>query len=155
MNMKIELIKQKFDHYRGYKYKPLHYCCDKLKESTVVQLSDECPAESNICDEDGRIPQMMLHEFEIINSYGDEWQADYYYPIRFCPFCGESIKIKVISTEDKTEYYNYLTKERAEVWKRCQETDSKTEEQNLLRKRQELDDLIDNLYDFAEYKEEQ
>lgn len=153
--MRIELVKQIFDGHRGYKYKPFLYCCNKLRNSTVIKLSDECPSESDMCNKDGHIPQMMIHESEIICSYGDEWQQDYYYPIKFCPFCGEPVKVDVVSTEDKTEYYNRLNQERGNIWKRCQVTDSKSEEQVLLKRRNELDNLMEDLYELGEYIEEQ
>lgn len=153
--MRIELVKQKFNDSRGYKYKPFQYCCNKLSDSTVIEFSNECPNESGMCDEDGHIPQMMIHESEMVYSYGDEWQQDGYYPIRFCPFCGEPIEVDVISVEDKTEYYNRLKQDRGTVWEKCRETDSKTEEQNLLKQRNKLDNLINSLYELGEYKEEQ
>lgn len=153
--MQIELVKQIFDGHRGYKYKAFQYCCNKLRDSTVIEFSDECPSESDMGYEDNHIPQMMIRESEMVYNYGDEWQQDDYYPIRFCPFCGEPIEVRVVSTEDKTEYYNRLNQERANVSERCQETDSKAEEQVLLKRRNELDDLMEELYELGEYKVEQ
>lgn len=153
--MRIELVKQKFNGSRGYKYKPFQYCCNKLRDSTVINLSEECTEDEIYDDEYRNIPQITIHESEMVYSYGDEWQQDYYYPIKFCPFCGEPIEVEVVSTEDKTEYYNRIGEERGNVWKMCQETDSKAEEQILLKRRNELDNLMERLYELGEYKEEQ
>lgn len=36
--MKIELIRQKFNGTKGYKYKPFSWCCDKIKDNPVSYL---------------------------------------------------------------------------------------------------------------------
>ena len=49
--MKIELIKQKFNSTRGYKYKPFSWCCNKIQDNPCVVFSDEVYTEDTIDDE--------------------------------------------------------------------------------------------------------
>lgn len=145
--MKIELIKQIFNNCKGYKFKPVEWCCDELKENPYINLSDE-----EVYEEDD-IPQMTICESETINDWGDTWVQDYYYPIRYCPFCGKPIQISIVKTEDVSDVYTTLTIQRDKTWEKCQETDSKTEERRLRNRVQELDNKIDWLYSLNEYRE--
>ena len=82
----------------------------------------------------------------------DEWENDYYYKISHCPFCGKPIEITVVGEEDMDEYHKVLSKQRDELWKKYNRTDSKKKSEELRKQVQELDDQINWLYHLAEYK---
>lgn len=154
--MKIELIKLKFNNTCSYKYKPFTYCCDEIQNDKAIVLTGE-----DINDIDGEyeddgffIPQFCASYTEIITSYEDEWEQTDNYPIRFCPHCGEKIEISVVDEIDVSDKYNELTKQREELWKKCQRTDSKKEEFELMKQVRKLDDQINDFYELGEWKGE-
>ena len=154
--MKIELIKLKFNNTCSYKYKPFTYCCDEIQNDKAIVLTGE-----DINDIDGEyeddgffIPQFCASYTEIITSYEDEWEQTDNYPIRFCPHCGEKIEISVVDEIDVSDKYNELTKQREELWKKCQRTDSKKEEFELMKQVRKLDDQINDFYELDEWKGE-
>ena len=149
--MKIELIRQNIgdNHSRGYKYKPLKYCCKKLKDNEVINLVDEYTDD----DYGELVPSVAVHRTEIVRDWEDEWEEDYYYRIDYCPFCGEEIKIAIVKEEDVSEIYSKLDKERKEVWRKYCKTDSKRKSEELNKIVRNLDDAIDWFYNLNEYEE--
>ena len=145
--MKIELIRQKFDGVKSYKYKPFQWCCDSIKENPCIVFSTEV-----YVNDENTLPAFSLWHSEIIKSWEDEWEQDTYYKISHCPFCGEPIDISVVSEEDMNEYYKILSKQREELWKKYIRTDSKKKSEELRKQVQELDDQINWLYKLVEYK---
>lgn len=53
-----------------------------------------------------------------------------------------------------SDKYEELTKQRDELWKRCQRTDSKKEESKLRKQVRKLDDQINDFYELDEWKGE-
>lgn len=155
--MKIELIRQRFNETRGYKYKPFIHCCDKIKNNPCIEFSNEVELDVNCLDDylddECTFPAFALWYSETVGSWGDEWENDYYYKINNCPFCGEPIEISVVGEEDVEEYYKNLSKQREELWKKCNKTDSKKKSEELRKQVQELDKQIDWLYQLTEYKD--
>ena len=155
--MKIELIRQKFNGSRGYKYKPFTHCCNKIKDNPRIVFSDEVELDTNnlddSLDDECTFPAFAIWHSEVIRSLEDEWEQDDYFKINHCPFCGESIEISVVGEEDVDEYYKVLSKQREELWKKCNRTDSKKKSEELRRQVQELDDQINWLYQLTEYKD--
>lgn len=150
--MKIELIRQKFNDTRSYKFKPFSWCCDKIKENPCISFSDSVEIDSNnldnYLDDECTFPAFALCHTE--SDYDDiEW--DTYYRINHCPFCGEKIDISVTGEEDVDDYYKILCKQREELWKKYNKTDSKKKAQELYDKVHELDNQIDWLYQLSEY----
>ena len=143
--MKIELIRQKFDNYVGYKYKPFQYCCDNLQNNSCMEFTNETY-------DDEHIPVFALVKHEVVTDWDDEYEQDIYYKIDFCPFCGEPIEISVIGEEDVDDIFQDLRKQREELWKKYNRTDSKKKAQELYNKVHELDNQIDWFYQLAEYK---
>lgn len=141
--MRIQLIKQKFNNTRGYKYKPFDYCCDKIKDNPRIVFSDEEYA----------FPTLALWHSETVGSWGDEWENDYYYKIDFCPFCGKPIEISIVNEEDVDEIYQSLSKQREELWKKYNKTDSKKKAETLYEQIRELDNQINWFYHLCEYKD--
>ena len=149
--MKIELIKQKFNSTRGYKYKPFSWCCNKIQDNPCVVFSDEVYTEDTI-DDECTFPAFALCHTEVYRDWEDEYEQDTYYKINHCPFCGEAIEISVVSEEDVDDYYKSLSKQREELWKKYNKTDSKKKSQELYEQVHELDNQIDWLYQLVEYE---
>ena len=53
-----------------------------------------------------------------------------------------------------SDKYEELTKQRDELWKRCQRTDSKKEDYELRKQVRKLDYQIDDFYELGEWKGE-
>ena len=92
------------------------------------------------------IPRFCTSHTEVITSYEDEYEQTDNYPIRFCPHCGEKIEISVVDEIDVSDKYKELTKQRDELWKKCQRTDSKKEDSELRKQVRKLDKQIDSFY---------
>ena len=153
--MKIELIKLKFNDTCSYKYKPFQYCCDEIHQNNCIVFTNEDLSPLKYIDEGGNfIPQFCTSHTEIITSYEDEWEQTDNYPIRFCPHCGEDIEISIVEEIDVSDKYNDLSKQRGELWKKCQRTDSKKKEAELREQVRELDKQIDSFYWLDEWKGE-
>ena len=53
-----------------------------------------------------------------------------------------------------SDKYNELTKQREELWKKCQRTDSKKKEAELREQVRKLDNQINSFYELDEWKGE-
>lgn len=53
-----------------------------------------------------------------------------------------------------SDKYKKLTKQRDELWKKCQRTDSKKEELELSKQVRKLDKQINDFYELGEWKGE-
>lgn len=73
--------------------------------------------------------------------------------IRFCPHCGEEIQIHVSEEQDLSGKYQELSKERAELWKQCQKTDSKKKEAQLQDQVHELDRKINQYWELSDIED--
>ena len=154
--MKIELIKLKFNDTHSYKYKPFKYCCDEIQNNKAIVFTNEDINDigGEYKDEGISIPHFCTSHIEVITSYEDEWEQTYNYPIQFCPHCGEKIEISVVDEIDVSDKYDELTKQREELWKKCQKTDSKKEEHELRKQVRKLDNQINGFYELDEWKGE-
>ena len=148
--MKIKLIKLKFNDTHSYKYKPFTYCCNKIQNDKAIVFTGEDINDigGEYKDEGISIPHFCTSHYE------DEWEQTDNYPIRFCPHCGEKIGISVVKEIDVSDKYKELTKQRDELWKKCQSTDSKKEDYELRKQVRKLDDQIDDFYELDEWKGE-
>lgn len=159
-DMKIDLIKLKFNDTYTYKYKPFTYCCGEIQNNKAIVFT----GEDLVCNDtfglvvrdsdDNIIPQFCNSYTETFNSCGDEWEQTYNYPIQFCPHCGEKIEISAVDEIDVSDKYNELSKQREELWRKCQRTDSKKEESGLRKQVRKLDDQINDFYELGEWKGE-
>lgn len=149
--MNIELIRQSIgnNNGRGYKYKPIKWCCDKLKDNEVINLVDEYTDD----DYGELVPSVAICHTEVVSDWEDEWENDYYYRIDFCPFCGEPIKIVIVKEEDVSEIYSKLDKERKETWRKYCKTDSKRKSEELSNTVHNLDDAMNWFHNLNEYEE--
>lgn len=152
--MKIELIKLKFNDTHSYKYKPFTHCCDEIHKNDCIIFTNEDLSPLKHIDDDNFIPQFCTSHTEVITSYEDEWEQTDNYPIQFCPHCGKKIEISVVDEIDVSDKYNELSKQRKELWKKCQRTDSKKKEVELKEQVRKLDKQIDSFYWLDEWKED-
>lgn len=154
--MKIDLIKLKFNDTCAYKHKPFQYCCDEIQnDKAIVFTGEDINDICGECEDDSiSIPQFCTSYTETVGSWGDEWEQTDNYPIQFCPHCGEKIEISVVNEIDVSDKYNELTEQRKELWKKCQRTDSKKKESELIEQVRKLDDQIDSFYWLDEWKDD-
>lgn len=153
--MKIELIKLKFNDTYSYKYKPFTHCCDEIQNDKAIVFTGEDLVHSDDCWDDERyIPRFCTSHTETFNSWGDELEQTDNFPIKFCPHCGEKIEISVVDEIDVSDKYNKLSKQREELWKKCQRTDSKKKESELREQVRNLDNQINGFYLLDEWKGE-
>jgi len=150
--MNIELRKQYFNNTHGFKIIKKEYCCEKLKKCPVICLSDEVPVDGYE-NNDNTIPSMMIYESKEFTDYDNSWEEEFFYPISVCPFCGETIDIKVTEEVDISDEFKKAIAKRNELQKKRQKTDSRKEYHELLSKVQELDSQIDGYYGITEAKE--
>lgn len=154
--MRIELIRLKFNDTHSYKYKQFKYCCDEIQNNECIEFTNENLTNFNVDydKEYGFIPQLCTSHTEVITSYEDEWEQTDNYPIQFCPHCGKKIEISVVEEINVSDKYNELSKQRNELWKKCQRTDSKKKESELREQVRKLDKQIDSFYWLDEWKED-
>ena len=153
--MKIELIKLKFNDTYSYKYKPFTHCCDEIQNDKAIVFTGEDLVHSDDCWDDERyIPRFCTSHTETFNSWGDEWEQTDNFRIIFCPHCCEKIEISVVDEIDVSDKYNKLSKQREELWKKCQRTDSKKKESELREQVRNLDNQINGFYLLDEWKGE-
>lgn len=148
--MKIEIVKQNFGEECSYKYKPMSFCCEKLEKNPVIELVDNFHDDSINYWED---PHLCITQHEVWEEWGEEFENYKYFPLTYCPFCGEKIKTEIVKEEDVSDEYDRIRRERDILWKGSQVTDSKSKEMNLRKKVQELDEKIAYYNDLREYKE--
>ena len=148
--MKIELMRVRFGESFNYKYKSRQYCCDRLKESPSIILTNEelmYESETEDFSNDEHIPippRMCITEKDC--TYGIEYPETNNYPIKYCPLCGEKIDISVDGEIDATEEFDRLNEERKELLKKRRETDSKKETLEIEKRMSELSHKIINFY---------
>lgn len=154
--MKIELIKLKFNDTHSYKYKPFTCCCNKIQnDKAIIFTGEDINDIGGEYEDDGVcVPQFCTSYTEVITSYEDEWEQTDNCPIQFCPHCGEKIGISVVKEIDVSDKYKELNKQRDELWKKCQATDSKKEDHELRKQVRKLDNQIDDFYELDEWKGE-
>ena len=153
--MKIELIRLKFNNARLCKYKPFKYCCDEIQnDKAIVFTYEDLVHSDDYWDGKTYIPQFCASHTEVITEYDYEWEQTDNYPIKFCPHCGEKIQISIVNEVDVSDKYNELTKQREELWKKCQRTDSKKKESELREQVRKLDKQINDFHELSEWKGE-
>lgn len=153
--MKIDLIRLKFNGMTSYKYKPFKYCCDEIQNNKCIEFTNEDVVEP-IGDVDNNgyyIPQFCTANTEIISSWDDELERTDNYPIQFCPHCGEKIEINVIDEIDVSEKFKKLSIQHDKLQKKCNKTDSKKKESEMLNQFYELDKQVTSYYWLGEWDE--
>lgn len=166
--MKIEVVKQKVEDNEIYKIKKMEYCCARLKANPLIRLRYEYVENvyCNNCDvpadfdcrncglnittnECGQKIAMMIEEKD---THAEPWENDYttdyrYYPIEFCPHCGQAIRIEVVKEEDLTDKFKELKKQREVVHKQIRLTDSKKKEEKLNKESMLITKTINEMFE--------
>lgn len=127
-----------------FHYKPLEYCCETLKDNPVIVFSET----------DTELPQFCIVQQEVIYSYEDEFNNDIYYPIQFCPFCGQKIDVKVVETKDVSIQYQTMVKERKKMRYLYTKTDSIKKADMISEKLRVLNQKLNYFYAMVEYSED-
>lgn len=130
--MKVELLKQIFDGYIGFKILSLTDCCKKIRD---------CPVIDVFVDDVDR-PIVAIEETRHVYDWDDEYDLTYLYEIKRCPFCGKKIEVSVIKEEDVTDEYFSLKKKRNELWDKFNNIDSIKEREELYKEIRDLDNKI-------------
>lgn len=153
--MKVELIKQTLNNHKNFKFKPIKYCCEDLKNNPVIELTDSFEVDGkHEEDDDGYVtPYFAVRRTEIINSWEDEWEDYDYYKINYCPFCSEPIEISIVGSEDVYNDVIALEKQRKEVLDKLRRTDSKKKCWELERIAREINNKINYFYSLSEHDE--
>ena len=127
-----------------------HRNCMQLIEGKEDRMSD--PSYS-ISDQDNSLPRFCITRTLSFRDWEDECEETENIPIRFCPHCGEEIQIHVSEEQDLSGKYQELSKERAELWKQCQKTDSKKKEAQLQDQVHELDRKINQYWELNDIED--
>lgn len=138
--MKIQVEKWTFDGEKSYKIVQGEKCCDKILSSQVIVLNDDY---ENGDDTDYSV---KLENYSVEWDYDGEQEIYTYEPIKYCPFCGGKIEIKITNTIDKTEEYLELNNKREELWNKAIRTDSMKKSKKLREEVYALDKIVNELY---------
>ena len=149
--MNVEIIKQNLGDEVSYKYKPMSFCCHELARNPVIELvAGEYDVTENYISE----PQFCIADYDEWTEWEEDFKQDNYYPIKYCPFCGEKIETEIIREEDVSDEYARLERERDILCKGARVTDSKSKEEDLRKKVRELEDKLNYYNELRKYNEE-
>lgn len=157
--MRIELIRYKFNGTNAYKYRPIRYCCKKMRTQEYMLFTNEDIIESEQTDDyeyEGNycpVPRFCLTKELSETSWEDTFDWTENCPIQYCPFCGEKIEISVVGEKDVDEEYKILQQERIRYVKESYRTDSRNKSMELSRKIRQIDNQINAFYYLDEIKE--
>ena len=152
--MKIDLIKINVKEHSTYKYKPLQYCCNALKNNECVNMCmDDIYVNGYVQDDDEEdFPTLCTTYLYEVGDWEDTWTMAKNYSMNFCPHCGQPINLEVIAEEDHGQEVDILETERESIFKKIRITDSKSKTEELNKQLQMINKRINDLYDFGEYQ---
>ena len=153
--MKIELIKLINNEFYGCKYKPWDCCCSDFKNNkNFVLANSDLVDEDKYMDEDGYImPRVCISHKETWTEFDEEFERYENFPIEFCPHCGEKIEIEIVDEIDISDKMNNIKKSIYELQDKLYSTCDKKEKLKIREQMKEIDNQIEDLYEFGEYKE--
>ena len=152
------------DRSTSYKYYKPKFCCKALEENPRIVISNEYPdnylcrtcetIECHGCDyKTDETFGIFFYISEEVQDWEDTWPEDYYYPLKFCPFCGEPIEVDVIETIDKTEEAEKVSEVATKLRKQLWACDSKKKCAELEKETRNLDDIVNYYYSTGEIDE--
>lgn len=156
--MKIQVVERKFKAHdinqKSYQVVNCEYCCEGIKELPNIDFYfQQTENTDNQIEDDYEWGQDLGVMLENEVTYHNTWDYDdygyteqYYYKLNFCPICGKKIEIEVIDSIDVTEEYEKLSKEREEIHKKWNRTDSIKKQREYENQRRELDMKIEAFY---------
>lgn len=147
--MKIDLVKIKLSQCDKYKYKPIKWCCDEIKNNpmTLFTKDDLVRIEGWGCQ---KHPQMCLN-FDYVVDYEDNYEITKNYSIKYCPWCGEKIDINVVDELDMISRERKIFNELEKLHEKRNKSDSISERTRLSKKEELLRDEIDKMYELDEW----
>lgn len=164
--MKIIAKKIKVNDDTFYKYFKPKYCCIAMEKNPMIDIYNEysdnylCKGcESLDCigcefEDTGRVFGMFLSEEIEVYDWGDSWPENYFYPIKYCPFCGEPIEIEITETIDKTVEVELLENELSKLRKQLWSCDSKKKCSELEKRIRSLSEIVEYYYMTGEIDED-
>ena len=103
--MEINLLKLKLNNPHGgicglsvlrrsWKYRPIDFCCENMKEAFGEKFDKFIKFRDELC----------LTTTERVANGFDSYTKEHNYAINFCPFCGQKITINVEELDFTSEY---------------------------------------------------
>lgn len=131
--MEVDVTLKNIDYDSSIVVNSVTKCCDNFRTDKFlsVRLVEDKP-------------RVCLVRTERITSYDDEWEDEVATPIKYCPFCGEEIHVKV-TEEDLTKTYEAISSERDYLHKKANDTDSIKERDKLNLRCRDLDNQMNAL----------
>lgn len=160
--MKLKAKKIKINGQVAYKYFKPKYCCAMLQTNPIVEIVDEHPNNYLCCLECKNENNNCADcSYDILNdsTFGlflteekktTDWEDTYYYPIKYCPFCGEKIEVEVLESIDKTKEVEKINSMIEELRKKVNSCDSKKKCASLNKEIKALYALSDYYYTTGE-----
>lgn len=129
--MKIELVKLIYDDGKrkkiSYKHNPLKYCCKELGNNDYICIKGGFSTKNNCVDLKLHI---VVEDYE--HNYDFHNHCKDYYPISYCPFCGEKIEYEIIKEIDITLLREKLVDKLKEVQEQGESSDSVKKDRILI-----------------------
>lgn len=165
--MKIKAKKITVGGSIAYKYFKPEFCCKALEKNPMTIIDSQYPDnylcrdcqswECQGCDFISNNEEnfgVFLHTEDEVSDWEDTWPEDYYYPIKFCPFCGESIEVEVTETIDKTAEAEKVAEVATKLRKQLWTCDSKKKCAELEKEIKNLESIQDYYYSTGEIDED-
>ena len=148
--MKINLVKIKLSQCDKYKYKPIKWCCNEMRNNPVTLFTNDDLVRIDDWIYHG-YPQMCLNYDYVEQDYEDDYEIIKNYPIKYCPWCGEKIEINVADELDMVSRERDIINKLKNLHEKINKSDSISERTRLSKKEELLRDEIDKMYDLDEW----
>ena len=131
--------------YKVYKIISKKYCCDDMRiaaQQKRIMLQAYDDTDYDVQTPHNIYPVLVLNYVDSFMLDDDLTDETYTYKISYCPFCGEPIFIKIISSKDITQEYDKIADLRESLNSKRWKTDSKKKEQEYSSEISKLDDKL-------------
>ena len=157
--MNINLVKIKYDNTYCYKYKPLKFCCEDLKNAYNSDVYGDYPdiilTHDNIWSSESiayKLPVLCFSQ-NIISFYDDDYIDIRNYPINYCPYCGKKLNYFIeLEGEDYIELYKKLIKAMDDLQEQAKTTNSDKEYKEIVDKKELIHNKINIFEDIDDYE---
>lgn len=148
--MKIDLVKIKLSQSDKYKYKPIKWCCNEMRNNPVTLFTNDDLMRIEDWDYQEH-PQMCLNYDYVVQDYEDDYEMTENYPIKYCPWCGEKIEINVVDKLDMVTREHEIMDKFEKLREKINKSDSISERIRLSRKEESLRKEIDKMYELDKW----
>lgn len=153
--MNIRLVRLQLDEgVYTYKYYPFEYCCELMKNSQCIKFADKNIDTFDM--DDGLasdIPRFCIEKNNIVHDQDDPINWNMNYPIKYCPFCGQQIKIRVMSTKNVKSVRDLLIRTREKLKKQCHSVNDEKEKATIMEEVKKLDKRINSFGTLGDLRE--